>query len=816
MAERKKTKSTKKSTMKSNSVQKKQHDIVEDVDIVNIVKKSYIDYALNIIVSRALPDVRDGLKPVQRRILYSMQEIGVTYRSPHVKSARIVGDTMGKYHPHGDTSIYDTMVRMAQPFSSRYPLIDGHGNFGTVDGDGAAAMRYTESRMSQLAEELTRDIDKKTIEFSPNFDNSLTEPVVMTSRFPNLLVNGSTGIAVGMATNMPPHNLNEVITAIIKVIDKPKMKDEELLEYIKGPDFPTGGIITNPDEIKIAYLTGRGKIQLRSKVLIEDAGKDKFQLVITEFPYEISTTNLINNIINVIKNSKDSVLNDIIDIRDESNKEGIRIVLELRKDASPHIVLNALYKLTNLQVTYGIINLAIVNGEPKELTLRELIDLYIEFQREILYKRTEYEINKIKDKLHILEGFIKVCNQIDKTVKLITSSKTRKEAEEKLITRYKLSQIQVATVLDLRLHKLTSLSIEDTIKEYNELEKELERLQSLLISPKKLDTVLKKELLDIMNRYGDERRTEIIDIPNDENIITQKEFVEIDLNITITSKGMLYISEKSNSQLQIDETQDFIIKNINCKNTDVLIVFDENNNYYKIKTSDLPLTNKNGRGTSIYNIISSLDPNTKILYYNIINDKDNILFVSKYGMIKRVELSEFNSARNTGSSTKLKNNDKLLSILDFDSEFIFLTRLGKVLRFKTDDVRPMGRNAIGITGIKLDDADDDYLILADYTKNKEYLFAVSDDGNGKKVPLKDFKIQGRATKGVLIARLRKSDNPFSSGITITKDKNIILTTSTGRQIPLENSSIETTKRTDIVSFITELRNKENVVQILEI
>ena len=728
---------------------------LEQTEIYSEMKKSYIDYAMSVIVGRALPDVRDGLKPVQRRILYGMGHLGVTPDKPHKKSARIVGEVMGKYHPHGDSSIYDAMVRLAQDFSTRYMLVDGHGNFGSVDGDSAAAMRYTEARMTPFALEMLRDIDKETVDFRDNFDGEEKEPVVIPSRFPNLLVNGSNGIAVGMATSIPPHNLKEVIDATIKVIDEPDCDIEELIKIVKGPDFPTGAQILGKAGMKEAYRTGTGKVKVRSCCEIEETDRGKSQIVITEIPYMVNKARLIEKMADLVKEKK---VEGVSAIRDESNREGIRIVVELKRDANPQITLNRFYKHTQLQDSFSMIMLALVDGKPEVLTLKRFLEEYVKFQKEVVTRRTKFDLSKAEARAHILEGLRIALDNIDAVIKTIRESYSN--AKENLMENFGLSDIQAQAILDMRLARLQGLEREKIENEYNELMKKIAYYKSLLADEVLLMGVIKDELTEIRDKYGDERRTQIV---RDEGEFDEEDLVEEE-NVTITFTHLGYIKRVPADTYKAQKRggkgitgvttrdNDFVKDLVMTSTHDNLMFFTNTGKAHKIKAYEIPEATRTARGTPAINFLNLLQREriTAVIPVKEFSEDKYLIAITKNGLIKKTALNEFDTKRTTGLiAINLKDEDELIAIKQStgSNNIIIVTKKGKCISFSEKDVRPMGRIASGVRAIKLDK--DDEVVSMELVEPEQQLMVVTENGFGKRTPVEEYKIQVRGGKGLL-------------------------------------------------------------------
>lgn len=782
------------------------------VDVMDEMKKSYIDYAMSVIVSRALPDVRDGLKPVHRRILYAMSELNFTHDKQHRKSARIVGEVMGKYHPHGDSSIYGALVRFAQDFSMRYPLIDGHGNFGSIDGDGAAAMRYTEARMTRLSGELLRDIDKETVDFSPNFDETEREPVVLPSRFPNLLINGSNGIAVGMATSIPPHNLNEVIDGVIKLIEDPETDIYDLMECIKGPDFPTAAEIMGVEGIKRAYKTGRGRVILRSKADIEEMKNGKNRIIVSEIPYQVNKSKMIEGIAELVKNKR---LEGITDLRDESNRNGIRIVIELRKDVNPHIMLNQLYKNSQLQITYSIIMLALHNGEPKVMNLKDMLSAYLAHQKEVETKRVVYDLKKAKDRAHILEGLRIAIDNIDEIIRIIRSSYNN--AELKLMEQFNLSEIQAKAIVDMRLRRLQGLEREKIENEYQELLKLIDYLNELLVNEAMLMAIIKDDLLRIKKAYGDERRT-IISINPDE--IDYEDLIEEDeVIITLTHAGYIkrvstgeYVSQKrgGRGKTGLSTREEDFVKEIYTTSThDYLLFFTNFGKVYRLKAYMIPDGSRISKGTAIVNLLP-LESEEKINAVVPIKNFDDgfLTLCTKHGVIKKTTLDQFDTSRKTGLiAINLKENDQLISVkrTSGNDELIVVTTKGKAIRFNEDDVRSMGRMATGVKAIDL--TGNDHVIDMEVVNQESKLLVVSENGYGKRTSLTEYKTQNRGGKGLITYNLSGKTGNLIGAVVVDDSDELMIINDNGVLIRIRVEDISVSGR--ITSGVRLMRVDEN-------
>ena len=765
-------------------------DKIHEVDLKRTMEESYIDYAMSVIVSRALPDVRDGLKPVQRRILYSMVELNNGPDKPHRKCARIVGDTMGKYHPHGDSSIYGALVNMAQEWSTRYMLVDGHGNFGSVDGDGAAAMRYTEARLSKISMELISDINKDTVDFVPNFDETEKEPSVLPARFPNLLVNGTTGIAVGMATNIPPHNLREIIGAVVKIIDNRIQEDrettiEELLEIVKGPDFPTGAEILGTRGIEEAYRTGRGKIRVRAVTNIEPMANGKNRIVVTELPYMVNKARLIEKIADLVKEKK---VDGITYIGDESSREGMRINIELRKDVNPNVVLNHLYKHTQLQDTFGVIMLALANNEPKVMSLLEMLTHYLKHQEDVVTRRTKYELNKAEERAHILKGLLIALDNIDEVIKIIRGSRSTQAAKEGLIERFGLDDVQAQAIVDMRLRALTGLEREKLENEHKELMIKIDYLKTILADEKVLLGVIKEEIMVISDKYGDERRTSI---GFDEEDISMEDLIPRE-NVIVTMTRMGYIKRMTSDNFKSQNRGGKGIKGMQTIEEDniedlfmtdthqFMLFFTNKGRVYRLKAYEIPEASRTARGTAIINILQ-LQPGEKVTACITLEDyaEEQYLFMAtKKGIVKKTSLKEYANVRKTGlAAITLREDDELIEVklTDKQKDVIISTKYGKCIRFDENDVRPTGRTSMGVIGMTLEG--DDEVIGMQLSCQGEYLLFVSENGYGKRTAVSEFKIQNRGGKGVKCYNIiEKTGNVVGMKAVDTSNELLMITT----------------------------------------
>ena len=794
-------------------------------EIYDEMKNSYIDYAMSVIVGRALPDVRDGLKPVHRRILYGMSILGITPDKPHKKSARIVGEVMGKYHPHGDSSIYDAMVKMAQDFSTRYPLVDGHGNFGSVDGDGAAAMRYTEARMSPFSLQMVRDIEKDTVDFTDNFDGEEKEPVVLPSRVPNLLINGSNGIAVGMATSIPPHNLSDTIDACIKRIDDENCSNDELIKIIKAPDFPTGASILGRDAAREAYETGTGKITVRSKSEIEETARGRMRIVITEIPFQVNKARLIESMADLVRNKK---IDGISAIRDESNREGMRIVIELKKDTNPNVILNRLYKHTQLQSTYSMIMLALVNGEPKILRLCEIIDEYLKHQKIVITRRTKFDLAKAEARAHILEGLLIALDNIDEVIKVIRSSYN--DAKEKLMVRFGLSEIQSQAILDMRLARLQGLEREKIENEHNDLMQKIAYYKSILADEHKLMGVIKDELTEIKQKYGDGRRTKIV--ADDGGIDEEYLIDEEDVAVTLTHLGYIkrvpentYKAQRRGGKGIVGLTtrdSDFVKDLIITSTHDYLMFFTDLGKVYKIKAYEIPEASRTAKGTPVINFLN-LDQGervTAVIPVKEFADDNYLIMVTRNGTIKKTPMSQFDTNRKTGLiAITLKDDDKLISVSQSSGEesVYVVTKKGKSITFHEDDVRSMGRSAGGVRAITLDKDDEVVSMELDSTGERE-LLVMTKKGFGKRTSLDEYRLQTRGGKGVsTYDKTKFSKTGELVGATlVSKDDEIMLINSNGVIIRIRANEISKSGRTTQGVKIMKVESGDEIVSFAKV
>lgn len=790
------------------------------IEISQEMKKSYIDYSMSVIVGRALPDVRDGLKPVHRRILYSMIEQGITPDKPYRKSARIVGDVLGKYHPHGDSSVYMAMVKMAQDFATRGLLVDGQGNFGNVDGDSPAAMRYTEARMSRLATELLRDIDKETVDFGPNFDESLQEPLVLPARYPNLLVNGSNGIAVGMATSIPPHNLGEVIDATVHYIDNRDCTTEDLMEHIAGPDFPTGAMIIGTEGIKEAYRTGRGKVRVRARAEIEELPKGKQQIVITEIPFQVNKSRLVERIADLVRDKK---VEGISDLRDETNRHGIRVVIELKRDVNANIILNNLYKHSQLEETFSIINLAIVDKTPKVLNLKQYLECYVDHQKDVITRRTQFELKKAQARAHILEGLKIALDNIDRVISIIRGSENGQIAKEKLIEEFALSDIQAQAILDMRLQRLTGLERDKIDNEYKELMERITYLESILADESKLFGVIKDEMLAIKDKYADPRRTEIK--PAEGEIALKDLYEEEEVAITLTHLGYIkrlpadtYKSQKRGgrgiSALTTRE-EDFVTDLISTTTHSLMLFFTNRGRVYKLNAYEVPEGKRTSKGTAIVNLLQ-LNPGEKIartISFNT-DSKENddlkyLLFATKSGIVKKTPISDFKNINKSGLiAINLKDGDELIGVnrTSGEEDIILVTENGMSIRFNENDVRAMGRTATGVKGITLSKGDQ--VVSMDLISNGSDLLVVSEKGFGKRTETEEYRPQIRAGKGIKTYNINSKTGKLVGATLVNEDDEMMMINSNGVLIRIRVNEISIFGR--VTSGVKLMKTDEEV------
>ncbi len=794
---------------------------IQDVNLSSEMRESFIDYAMSVIVARALPDVRDGLKPVHRRILYGMNELGVTPDKPHKKSARIVGDVMGKYHPHGDSAIYESMVRMAQPFSYRSMLVDGHGNFGSVDGDGAAAMRYTEARMSKLAVEMLRDINKNTVDFVSNYDDTEREPKVLPARFPNLLVNGTTGIAVGMATNIPPHNLNEVIAAIDILMENPEATTNELMEALPGPDFPTGGLVMGKSGIRRAYETGKGSIIVRAKVEITEMPNGKERILVTELPYMVNKAKLIERISEL---HRDKRIEGITDLRDESSREGMRIVIDVRRDVSASVILNNLYKMTALQSSFGFNMLAIEKGVPKILSLKRILENYIEHQKEVITRRTIFEKEKAEARAHILEGLRIALDHIDEIIAIIRGSATDGEAKATMIERFELSDRQAQAILDMRLRRLTGLERDKIEGEYQELLKQIADLTDILARPERVIEIIQTELHEVGQRFGDARRTELLvgEVLSleDEDLIEEEEIV-----ITLTNNG--YIKRVANSEFRAQRRggrgvqgmgvhdEDFVKTLLSCSTHDTLLFFTNAGKVYRAKGYEIPEYGRTAKGIPVINLLG-IDSNERIQTIISISEQPEegnyLFFTTKYGVVKRTSVMAFANIRSNGLiAIGLKDGDELVDVLPTNGEDVIIigTHKGYSVTFKEEVVRDMGRTAAGVRGIRL--REEDYVIGVSVIRDEDEVLVITENGYGKRTAGSEYPIKGRGGKGIKTANITPKNGPLAGLTTVKGDEDIMLITNKGVIIRFNVDTVSQTGRSTLGVRLMKMEEDSKVV-----
>ena len=795
----------------------------DTVSIEKELKKSYLDYAMSVIVGRALPDVRDGLKPVHRRSLFAMRELGVFYNRPYVKSARIVGDIIGKYHPHGDTAAYDTIVRMAQDFSMRYPLVDGQGNFGSVDGDSAAAMRYTEARMTRIDREVVGDLEKNTVEFIPNYDNSLTEPSVMPSKIPNLLINGSSGIAVGMATNIPPHNLTEVMNGLIALIEDPNITVSELIKIISGPDFPTGGLICGRAGIREAYETGRGVIVMRALTHVERSKDSKKEsIIITEIPYQQNKAVLVERIAQLVKDKK---INSISEVRDESDRQGMRIVLELRKDEIAEIVINQLYKMTQMQKSFGIIFLAIVNNKPEVLNLKQILEHFVLHRKIVIYRRTAFELNKAEEKAHILAGLNIAISNLDEVVALIKGSKNPLEAKEGLISRFQLSEIQAQTILEMRLQRLTGLERDKIVSDYNEVLLEIERLKLILGDELLVLQIIKEEFLEIRETYGDERRTEIIDAADE--ILPEDLIMPEDMVITVTHSGYikrnpvsLYRSQNRGGKgvTGVKNIEEDFVSNLYVASTlDTFLFFTNHGKVFWRKVYQLPLAGRIARGKAIVNLLNLAEGERLAAVLPVsslmeASSEKTILMVTSSGRVKKTDMQEFSRPLRKGKKAlTINEGDEIIAahILNGNDSILLYTQKGMCIRFHEADIRPMGRTAAGVRGIRL--SGDDRVVSAIVVSSESSILTVTENGYGKRSAIDEFRIQKRGGKGVFGIKASERNGNVIDAKQVKDDDEIIVIADSGKMIRMDLSSLRIIGRSTQGVRMINLEEGEKVV-----
>ena len=795
----------------------------------DLMKKSYIDYAMSVIIARALPDVRDGLKPVQRRTLYDMHELGIRYDKPYRKCARIVGDTMGKYHPHGDSSIYGALVNLAQEWSTRYPLVDGHGNFGSVDGDGAAAMRYTEARLSKISMEMTADINKDTVDFVPNFDETEKEPVVLPSRFPNLLVNGTSGIAVGMATNIPPHNLREVINAVVKIIDDQidengETSIEDILQIIKGPDFPTGAEILGTRGIEEAYRTGRGKIRVRAVTNIEPMQNGKNRIIVTELPFMVNKARLIEKIAELVRDKK---VDGITDLSDQSSREGMRICIELRRDVNPNVILNQLYKHTQLQDTFGVIMLALVNNEPKVMNILDMLKYYLKHQEEVVTRRTKYDLNKAEERAHILQGLLIALDNIDEVIKIIRGSKNVQEAKAELISRFDLSEVQAQAIVDMRLRALTGLEREKLEAEYAELMKKIEEYRAILADRKLLLGVIRKEILVISEKYGDERRTHI---GYDEFDISMEDLIPRE-NVVITVTNMGYIKRMSMDTFKSQNRggkgikgmqtleEDFIRELFVTTSHHYIMFFTNKGRVYRLKAYEIPEAGRTARGTAVINLLQ-LMPDEKITATIPIKEYEDgkyLFMATKKGLVKKTPIQDYMNVRKTGlAAISLREDDLLIEVKVTDNaqDILLVTKYGQCIRFNEKDVRSTGRVSMGVRGMNL--SDNDEIIGMQMSSQGKDMLIVSEKGMGKRTSMEEFTKQNRGGKGVKCYKITEKTGNVVGMKAVDEESEIMIINTEGIVIRMKCSDISQYGRITSGVKLINLPEKERVASVAKV
>ena len=799
---------------------------MQDKNLVNVnltkeMKTSFIDYAMSVIVSRALPDVRDGLKPVHRRILYGMNEVGVTPDKPHKKSARITGDVMGKYHPHGDSSIYEAMVRMAQWWSYRYMLVDGHGNFGSMDGDGAAAQRYTEARMSKIALEMLRDINKNTVDFVDNYDANEREPVVLPARFPNLLVNGATGIAVGMATNIPPHNLGETIDAVKLVMDNPEVTTKELMEVLPGPDFPTGALVMGKSGIHKAYETGKGSIVLRSRTEIEETKTGRERIVVTEFPYMVNKTKVHEHIVRLVQEKR---IEGITAVRDESNREGVRFVIEVKRDASANVILNNLFKMTQMQTSFGFNMLAIQNGVPKILSLRQILDAYIEHQKEVVTRRTQFDKEKAEARAHILEGLLIALDHIDEVIRIIRASETDAEAQAELMSKFKLSERQSQAILDMRLRRLTGLERDKIQSEYDELIALIADLADILAKPERVAQIIKEELDEVKRKFGDPRRTELmvgeVLTLEDEDLIE-----ESDVLITLSNKG--YIKRLDQDEFTAQKRggrgvqgtgvkdDDFVRELVSTSTHDHLLFFTNKGRVYRLKGYEIPEYGRTAKGLPVVNLLKLDEGESIQTIINVESERSDdayLFFTTRAGIVKRTSVKEFANIRQNGlKALNLKDEDELINVLltEKDTDIIIGTRLGYAVRFNQSSVRSMSRIATGVKGVNLREGD--AVVGARVITDQDEVLIITEKGYGKRTVATEYPTKGRAGKGMKTANVTEKNGPLAGLLTVKGDEDLMIITDTGVMIRTNVANISQTGRSTMGVKVMRLDQDAKIV-----
>ena len=799
---------------------------MQDKNLVNVnltkeMKTSFIDYAMSVIVSRALPDVRDGLKPVHRRILYGMNELGVTPDKPHKKSARITGDVMGKYHPHGDSSIYEAMVRMAQWWSYRYMLVDGHGNFGSMDGDGAAAQRYTEARMSKIALEMLRDINKNTVDFVDNYDANEREPVVLPARFPNLLVNGATGIAVGMATNIPPHNLGETIDAVKLVMDNPEVTTKDLMEVLPGPDFPTGALVMGKSGIHKAYETGKGSIVLRSRTEIEETKTGRERIVVTEFPYMVNKTKVHEHIVRLVQEKR---IEGITAVRDESNREGVRFVIEVRRDASANVILNNLFKMTQMQTSFGFNMLAIQNGVPKILSLRQILDAYIEHQKEVVTRRTQFDKEKAEARAHILEGLLIALDHIDEVIRIIRASETDQEAQAELMSKFKLSERQSQAILDMRLRRLTGLERDKIQSEYDDLIALIADLADILAKPERVAQIIKEELDEVKRKYEDKRRTELmvgeVLTLEDEDLIE-----ETDVLITLSNKG--YIKRLDQDEFTAQKRggrgvqgtgvkdDDFVRELVSTSTHDHLLFFTNKGRVYRLKGYEIPEYGRTAKGLPVVNLLKLDEGESIQTIINVESERSDdayLFFTTRAGIVKRTSVKEFANIRQNGlKALNLKEDDELINVLltEKDTDIIIGTKLGYAVRFNQSTVRSMSRSATGVKGVNLREGDT--VVGARVITDQDEVLIITEKGYGKRTVATEYPTKGRAGKGMKTANIVEKNGPLAGLLTVKGDEDLMIITDTGVMIRTNVANISQTGRSTMGVKVMRLDDNAKIV-----
>ena len=801
------------------------------INIEEETKSSYIDYSMSVIVSRALPDVRDGMKPVHRRVLYGMNELGVTSNKPYKKSARIVGEVMGKYHPHGDSSVYMTMVRMAQPWSLRYPLVDGQGNFGSVDGDSPAAMRYTEARMKKIAEEMLADLEKDTVDMAPNFDESLKEPTVLPSKIPNLLVNGASGIAVGMATNMAPHNINDAVDAICAYIDNHDIDIEELIKIIKAPDFPTGGTIYGYNGVKESYRTGRGRIIVRAKTSIEVSPTGREKIIVHEIPYQVNKLELILRIAELINEKK---IEGISNVNDESDRNGMRIVIDVKKDAISNVVLNTLLKHTALQTSFGVNNVVLVHGRPKLLNLKDLIRHFVEHRHEVVIRRTQFELRQAEKRAHILEGLIIACDHIDEVIRIIRGSKTPEEARNTLMERFSLTDVQASAIVDMRLRQLTGLDQDKLRAEYEEIEKLITHLQEILASVELRMEIVKSELIEMKQLYGDERRTDIVYASEEFN--PEDFYADEEMVITISHMGYIKRTPLSEYKVQnrggvgskgsATRDEDFLEHMIMATMHNTMLFFTEKGKCFWLKVYEIPEGTKQAKGRAIQNLLN-IEPDDKVkAYINLLDLKDTdyinsnyIVLCSKKGIIKKTTLEAYSRPRQNGvNAITIKEGDQLLEakLTNGEKDIMLAVKSGKAIRFPEHKVRPMGRTASGVRGITLNDEEDEVIGMICIEPEKANVLVVSENGYGKRSDIEDYRITNRGGKGVKTINLTEKTGKLISLIDVTDEDNLMIITKSGLTIRLEVSSLRVMGRNTQGVRLINLRNDDAIAAVAKV